>query len=157
MFVSCFGVGVSLTVVGLYFFLQDYVLVSVETLASISALPLIGVLGFNILYTIGLGNLPYILQAELFPINVKTVASSAATMTACIMNFAVIKSYQGIKDVFGHYTVFWCFASIAYFGMFFVYFFVPETKDKTLEEIQDNAQEMMDIERLNMKTEEIED
>ncbi|XP_072932127.1 facilitated trehalose transporter Tret1-like [Epargyreus clarus] len=157
MLISCLGVAVSMTLVGVYFFLQDFVRVSPDTLASLSPLPLIGVLSFNVLYTIGLGNLPYILQAELFPINVKAVASSSATMLACVINFAVIKSYQGIKDVFGHYTVFWSFASIAYFGILFIYFFVPETKDKTLEEVQDNVEEMLDAEKLNKKLEESDD
>ncbi|XP_038211791.1 facilitated trehalose transporter Tret1-like [Zerene cesonia] len=150
MLISSTGVALSMTAVGIYFFLQDVYRISPEKLASISALPLVGVMGFNILYSIGLGNLPYILQAELFPINVKTVASSLATMIACILNFLVTKSYQGIKDAFGHYSVFWSFASIAYFGIFFIYFFVPETKGITLEEVQDNMKmEAVELEQLN--------
>ncbi|CAG9584492.1 unnamed protein product [Danaus chrysippus] len=150
MLLSSLGVAMSLTLVGVYFFLQDSVVVSKEVLSSISSLPLIGVLGFNILYAAGLGNLPYIMQAELFPMNVKTIASSMATMLACVLAFSVTKSYQGIKDVFGHYTVFWSFAAVAGFGVFFIYFFVPETKGKTLEEVQDNMQEAaVEIERLN--------
>lgn len=147
---SSVGVALALTLVGLYFFLQDFIRVSPETLSSISLLPLIGVLSFNILYAVGVGNIPYIMQVELFPINVKTIASSAATMMACVLNFFVTKSYQSIKDNFGHFTVFWSFASIAYFGVFFVYFFVPETKGKSLEEVQDNMQEgIEEVERLN--------
>lgn len=80
------------------------------------------------------------MQAELFPINVKTVASSVATMLACVLSFLVAKCYQGFKDSFGHYTVFWSFAFVAYVGVFFIYFFVPETKGKTLEEVQDSLQ-----------------
>ncbi|CAK1595953.1 unnamed protein product [Parnassius mnemosyne] len=152
MLISCTGVAVSLSIVGLYFYLQDTMLINSETLSSISTVPLIGILGFNILYTVGLGNIPYIMQAELFPINVKTVASSGATMMACVFNFAVTKSYQGIKDVFGHYTVFWSFASIAYFGVLFIYFFVPETKGKTLEEIQEYMEESkLEMEMLHVK------
>ncbi|KAJ2946132.1 hypothetical protein O0L34_g5062 [Tuta absoluta] len=138
MFISCLGVAISLTLVGIYFYLQDALKLSPETLQSVSALPLIGILGFNILYAVGIGNLPYVMQAELFPINVKTVASSAATMLACVLSFLVAKCYQSIKDTFGHYTVFWSFAIVAYIGVFFIYCFVPETKGKTLEEVQDN-------------------
>lgn len=141
MLVSSLGVALSLTAVGIYFFLQDSIKISPDSLALISPLPLVGILGFNILYAVGIGNLPYIMQAELFPINVKTVASSAATMFACVLIFVVAKCYQSIKDNFGHYTVFWSFASIAYLGVFFVYFLVPETKGKTLEEVQDRMQE----------------
>ncbi|CAK1547072.1 unnamed protein product [Leptosia nina] len=150
MLVSSTGVALSLTTVGIFFFLQDHYRLTPEKMSSISAMPLIGVLSFNILYSIGLGNLPYIMQAELFPINVKTTASSLATVMAALLNFFVTKSYQGIKDTFGHYTVFWSFASIAYFGIFFIYFFVPETKGKTLEEVQDNMNaEAIELEHLN--------
>ncbi|XP_050670798.1 facilitated trehalose transporter Tret1-like isoform X2 [Leptidea sinapis] len=150
MLISSTGVALSLTTVGIYFYLQDAYQLNPERLASLSAVPLVGVLSYIILYSIGLGNLPYLLQAELFPINVKTVASSIATMLACILNFVVTKSYQGIKDVFGHYTVFWAFASIAYFGIFFIYYFVPETKGKTLEEVQDEINdEVVELEELN--------
>ncbi|XP_011551452.2 facilitated trehalose transporter Tret1 [Plutella xylostella] len=137
MCTSSLGVGISLTVVGTFFYLQDCAKLSPESLASISLMPLIGILGFNILYTVGIGNLPYVMQTELFPINVKTVASSTATMSACVFTFVVGKSYQFVKDSLGHYSVFWIFASVAYLGVFFVYFCVPETKGKTLEEIQD--------------------
>ncbi|XP_050346330.1 facilitated trehalose transporter Tret1-like isoform X1 [Nymphalis io] len=148
LFISTLGVAVSLTLVGIYFFLLTSINVSPDIMSSLWLLPIIGVLSFNILYAVGLGNIPYILQAELFPINVKTLASSLATMMACILNFIVTKLYQSVKDMFGIYTVFWLFASIAYMGVFFTYFFVPETKGKTLEEVQDNIQND-EVERLN--------
>lgn len=150
---STLGVGVSLTAVGIYFYLQDSIKLKAETLNIFSFLPLVGILGFNIFYAIGIGNIPYVMQAELFPINVKAVASSAATMSACIFSFAVAKGYQSVKDFFGHYTVFWIFAFIAYLGIFFVYFYVPETKGKTLEEIHDKMcmNEKKDFELQNLR------
>ncbi|XP_047023803.1 facilitated trehalose transporter Tret1-like [Helicoverpa zea] len=141
LLISCFGVSVAMTIVGLYFFLQDTIQVSAETSQAISWMPLVGILSFNVLYAVGVGNLPYVLQAELFPVNVKGVASSTATMLACILSFLVTKCYQQVKDACGHYMVFWSFALIGYIGVFFIYFFVPETKGKTLEEVQNNIQE----------------
>ncbi|XP_028161737.1 facilitated trehalose transporter Tret1-like [Ostrinia furnacalis] len=136
---SCLGVSIAMTTVGVYFYLQEKLQVSQETLNSISILPLAGLIGFNILYAIGAGNLPYIFQAELFPVNVKAVASSAATQFACILSFLVQKFYQSCKEIFGNYTVFWSFACIGYLGVVFIYFCVPETGNKTLEEVQDNV------------------
>lgn len=155
MIISCFGVSVSMTLVGLYFYLQDFIKLDPDTLASLSPLPLVGIFGFNILYANGIGNLPYVMQAELFPINVKAVASSAATMLACVLSFVVTKFYQNVKDVFGHYTVFWLFAIIGYVGVIFIYFYVPETKSKTLEEVLNNMNRRPESEGLrNEKVEE---
>lgn len=153
LLLSTTGVGLSLTLVGVYFYLQDNIQVDSQTLSTISSLPLIGILGFSILYAIGIGNIPYVMQAELFPINVKTIASSAATMAACVFSFTVAKGYQSVKDWFGHYTVFWLFAAVAYLGIYFVYACVPETKGKTLEEVdammqmQSMETEMQDLKR----------
>lgn len=157
MLISCLGVAVSLTAVGLYFFLQDSIKISPESLSLISALPLVGILGFNVLYAVGIGILPYVMQAELFPINVKTVASSSATMLACVLSFAVAKCYQSVKDSFGHHTVFWSFATVAYLGVVFVYFLVPETKGKTLEEVQDKMQERKEVPDTMQEWEELQD
>ncbi|KAM3964401.1 facilitated trehalose transporter Tret1 [Aphomia sociella] len=138
MLISCLGVSMSMTALGLYFYLQDSVKVSEEALKSLSPLPLVGLFVFNILYAVGVGNLPYVMQVELFPVNVKAAASSLATMFACVLCFAVTKCYINVKDIFGHCTVFWSFAIIGYLGLLFIYFFVPETKGKTLEQVIDN-------------------
>ncbi|RVE44472.1 hypothetical protein evm_010876 [Chilo suppressalis] len=138
LLVSCVGVSIAMTVVGTYFYLQDVVKVTPEVLQSISMLPLVGLMLFNVLYALGVGNLPYVLQAELFPVNVKSVASSIATQFACVLSFLVTKFYLSFRNVFGHHSVFWGFACIGYAGVIFIYFFVPETGNKTLEEVQDN-------------------
>ncbi|VVD04524.1 unnamed protein product [Leptidea sinapis] len=59
MLISSTGVALSLTTVGIYFYLQDAYQLNPERLASLSAVPLVGVLSYIILYSIGLGNLPY--------------------------------------------------------------------------------------------------
>lgn len=148
MFVSCFGVSIAMTLIGLYFCLRDVVHVTPETLQTINWLPLTGIICFNIMYASGIGNLPYILQAELFPVNVKGIASSLATMLACILGFVVTKCYPQIKNSFGDHVVFGFFALVGYAGLFFIYFYVPETKSKTLEEVQDNVQKQPEEEAL---------
>lgn len=142
-----------MTLVGLYFYLRDTVHVTPETLQAISWLPVTGIMAFNILYANGIGNLPYVMQAELFPVNVKGIASSSATMLACILGFIVTKCYQQVKDTFGDHVVFWFFAFVGYTGLFFIYFFVPETKSKTLEEVQDDVQIRTEEEALSMAIE----
>ncbi|XP_052759500.1 facilitated trehalose transporter Tret1-like isoform X1 [Galleria mellonella] len=153
MLISCLGVSMSMTAIGLYFYLQEAVKLSEETMKSLSPLPLVGLFGFNILYAMGVGNLPYVMQVELFPVNVKAAASSLATMLACVLCFAVTKCYMNVKEIFGHYTVFWSFALIGYVGVLFIYFFVPETKGKTLEQVIDNMQKPAEAQPLQNNSE----
>lgn len=53
------------------------------------------------------------------------------------LGFTVAKSYQAINNVSGFYGVFWIFSSAAFCGAIFSYFIVPETKGKSLAEIQE--------------------
>lgn len=135
LLVSSLGTGISLTAVGAYFFVQDVLKADQATMERISLLPIIGIIGFNILFAIGIGNLTYVLQSELFPTNVKSVASSFFTIIGATSAFFVAKTYQGLVDQIGIHSVFWMFAFVGYSGVFFVYFCVPETKGKSLEEI----------------------
>ncbi|XP_077300010.1 facilitated trehalose transporter Tret1-like [Arctopsyche grandis] len=148
LFASSLGTGISLTAVGVYFYIQNVVKADVDTMSSISWLPIFGLVGFNVLYSIGLGNLPYVLQSEIFPTNVKSAASSIMTIFGATMAAIVTKMYQGLADTFGIHSVFWMFAAVSYIGVFFVYFVVPETKGKTLEEIQRKLNNISEVEIL---------
>lgn len=44
--------------------------------------------------------------------------------------------YSDLASSFGTHTTFWIFAVISAIGTVFVFFVVPETKGKTLDEIQ---------------------
>lgn len=115
--------------------MQDVLKADEATMEAVSLLPIIGIIGFNVLFAIGIGNLTYVLQSELFPTNVKSVASSFFTIIGGTLAFFVAKMYQGLVDEIGVHSVFWMFAFVGYSGVFFVYFYVPETKGKSLEEI----------------------
>lgn len=135
LLISSLGTGISLTAVGVYFYMQDVLKADQAAMDAVSLLPIIGIIGFNVLFAIGIGNLPYVLQSELFPTNVKSVASSFFTIVGATMAFFVAKMYQGLVDQIGVHSVFWIFAFFGYSGVVFVYFYVPETKGKSLEEI----------------------
>lgn len=50
--------------------------------------------------------------------------------------FVMVKGYQEVKDLSGLYGVFWFFAASSFVGSVFSYLVVPETKGKSLREIQ---------------------
>lgn len=146
----------SLTIVGIYFYIQQVLQGGPETMSSISWMPITGLVGFNILYAIGLGNLPYVLQSEIFPTNVKSAASSIATIFGAMMAATITKMYQGLADSYGIHSVFWMFAAVSYIGVLFVFFVVPETKGKTLEEIQRKLNNVRYIKKTEENSKEME-
>lgn len=132
--------GVCLAAIGIYFFLQDAVLVDSAAMSPYGYLPFIGILLVTISSTIGFNSIVNFMPAELFPLNVKAIAMSLNGILSGVLGFAIAKSYQDIKDLCGIYTVFWIFAVFSCAGGVFCYYLVPETKGKGLAEIQEMLQ-----------------
>jgi len=84
----------------------------------------------------GFGPVPWMMLGELFPSNVKGIASAVIAAFNWILAFAVTKSFQNLLDVLGSPATFWLFAAMCIAGTIFTVVFVPETKGKALEEIQ---------------------
>ncbi|KAL0841079.1 hypothetical protein ABMA28_014844 [Loxostege sticticalis] len=132
---SYIGTGLCLGIVGAYFFCFEILLVSEEKIAPYGIIAFIGIVLSIIFSTLGFSSLIYILPAELFPLNVKSVAMTSTNIFGSIASFAVVKVYQQVKDWVGLFGVFIFFASMALAGGAFSYLFVAETKGKSLREI----------------------
>ncbi|XP_048508493.1 facilitated trehalose transporter Tret1-like [Athalia rosae] len=119
--------------VALYFQLKS----SGVDVSSIYWLPLASMIGFIIIYTMGLGIIPGVVLSELFPYNLKAAAGMTVVTIGGLGGLAVTKLYQVVADAFGIQTAFWGFAGITACFFVFILFFVPETKRKSLQEIQE--------------------
>jgi len=63
-------------------------------------------------------------------------ASTIATVFNWFLAFLVTQFYTDLKDGIGSAACFWIFAGICAAGVAFVLLIVPETKGKTIDEIQ---------------------
>ncbi|XP_047369136.1 facilitated trehalose transporter Tret1-2 homolog isoform X1 [Vespa velutina] len=91
---------------------------------------------FNVVFSIGYGSVPFAMISELFPPETKGVASSISIMVHWSLVFAVTKLFPKMENVLGEATTFWTFACFTALSAAFAFFFVPETKGKTLQDIQ---------------------
>jgi hypothetical protein len=53
-----------------------------------------------------------------------------------MLAFLITKTFQDVNAFLGTHVSYWAFAGNCAFAVLFVLFFVPETKGKTLDEIQ---------------------
>lgn len=95
------------------------------------------VIFYELIIALGLNPLPYMMLGELFPTNVKGAAVSLANLMSSLLAFIVSKMYQVISDNWGVYAAFGWFAISCYIGVIFIVLIVPETKGKSLLEIQE--------------------
>lgn len=91
-------------------------------------------------FTLTLAPLSWVVVSELYPNRVRAKAMSLATCAMFTASFITVQVFpsilQGFTDRFSHPgATFLIFAAICLAGSFFVWRWIPETKDQSLEEI----------------------
>ncbi|XP_015518309.2 facilitated trehalose transporter Tret1-2 homolog isoform X1 [Neodiprion lecontei] len=106
-------------------------------LTSVSWLPLVAMIAFLISYTSGMGTIPMVTAAEIFPCEVKALAMTAAVTYMCAAGICVTKLYQIVSDAYGIHVALYIFTVCSTASTAFIFLVVPETKRRSLNEIQD--------------------
>ncbi len=88
------------------------------------------------IYSITLAPVVWVILSEIFPNRIRGAAMSAAAMALWVGNFSLTFTFPAIKENLGWAQNFWLYAAICGVGFVVLYFFLPETKDKTLEQIE---------------------
>nr|ADW40547.1 vacuolar monosaccharide symporter 1 [Saccharum hybrid cultivar Q117] len=125
-FLGCFLTGVSF-----YLKAQGLLPEWVPTLALSGILVYIGA------YSIGMGPVPWVVMSEIFSINMKAIGGSLVTLVSWLGSFAISYSFSFLMD-WSSAGTFFMFSAASLVTVLFVAKLVPETKGRTLEEIQDS-------------------
>ena len=99
-------------------------------------LSLLSLLVYVAFFSLGWGPLPWLITAEVLPLRAKSVAGGIATASNWLFAFLTTKEFEDLELAIHSYGAFWLFAFICLIGVAFVFFYVPETKGKSLEEIE---------------------
>ena len=93
---------------------------------------------YIICFAMSLGPIGWILVSEVFPLKIRGVAMSICTVSNFAFNFFVVGSFPILLHRIGGAWTFWMFGAVSLLCIIFVYFFVPETKGISLEQIEPN-------------------
>ncbi len=88
------------------------------------------------IYSLTLAPVVWVILSEIFPNRIRGAAMSTAAMALWIGNFSLTFSFPTIKENLGWANNFWLYGAICAFGFVVLYFALPETKGKTLEQIE---------------------
>ncbi|MBN2327602.1 MAG: sugar porter family MFS transporter [Candidatus Omnitrophica bacterium] len=99
---------------------------------------LVCVIVFIAAFAMAMGPIPWILCSEIFPNKIRGRAMSAATFTIWFSCYIVAQTFPMLNDspAVGPAVTFWIYGCVSLISFFFVLFVVPETKGRTLEEIE---------------------
>jgi MFS transporter, SP family, galactose:H+ symporter len=105
-----------------------------STVASVVAI--LSLMGFVASFAISLGPIFWLLNAEIYPLGVRSKAAGLGTMANWTFNFIVSLTFLLLIEALGRAGAFWFYAAIGVVTLWFCWKYVPETKGKRLEEIE---------------------
>jgi len=94
------------------------------------------IMGFTGAFCISMGPIPWIMIPEIFPNHLRARAVGFTTMFLWGANWAIGQFTPMLLNGLGGAITFWIFAAINVICFIFVMTIIPETKNKTLEEIE---------------------
>lgn len=102
-----------------------------------SWMAVLGLALFVIGFAPGLGPMPWTVNSEIYPMWARGTAISLATAVNWIANLIVSFTFLTLIENITSYGTFYMFTGISIVGMTVLYFMLPETKNKTLEEVEE--------------------
>ena len=125
------GMTVSLVALGFVFLLGSHS-------SSLGWLAVASVMLYVASFAISLGPIFWLLIAEIYPLRIRGVAMGAVTMTNWAFNLIVALTFLLLVEKLGPAPTFWAYALVSVASWIFAWRMVPETKGRTLEEINED-------------------
>ena len=82
---------------------------------------------------------------EIFPLNVRGTGTGVSALSNWGANFIVAQSFLPLVVLIGRPAVFWILAGICIVAALFIYFLVPETRGRSLEQIEMDLRNRMTV------------
>jgi SP family galactose:H+ symporter-like MFS transporter len=125
------GMSGTLVMLGVVFFLPGL-------LNQLGTLAVIGVMAYVAFFAIGLGPVFWLLISEIYPLKVRGLAMSIVTEANWGSNFIIALTFLTLIQLLGRSGTFWLYAGVGIVALIFTFVYVPETKERTLEEIEEH-------------------
>ncbi|KAH9368591.1 hypothetical protein HPB48_004058 [Haemaphysalis longicornis] len=131
---STLATALSLFLLGYSFYLKEH---SAEAFGrSYGWLPIVAMTLYIVAFCIGLAAVPWTLLGEILPLGVRGFASGFCTAFSFGYSFLLIKEFYVLQHLLTTAGTYWLFGAVLLLGFVLILAFLPETKGKTLEEIE---------------------
>lgn len=132
LMISGVSMAISTAAFGVYFFLLE----QPQPQTQLAWLALLSMGVFISGFALGWGPIPWLLMSEILPVKVRGFAGALCVLTNWSMAFLVTKTFQDMMIALTSAGTFWLFSFMCVLNLVFTTFCVPETKGKTLEQIE---------------------
>lgn len=101
-----------------------------------SWLAILGMCMYLACFGFGVTSMPWAINAEIFPTHLRSAGASYATATNWLFNLGVSLSFLTLTESITSAGTFWLYGGISVCSIVYIYYQLPETKGKTLEDIE---------------------
>ena len=129
---SSTGACVNLALLGMYYYLRK-----TGPMNGLAWVPLVCMMAFIFFFMVGFGAIAWTVTAELLPSSARGKIYPFIVAFSWICNFCFGYSFTHIQDWLGSFAAFWAFSGLSLVGAVFITLLVPETKERSSEEIAD--------------------
>lgn len=151
LIIGGFGMLIGFLMMGFTLYFSDYSQVNSAGLPTISSLEgiisLIGILLFIASFAMSMGPIVWVLLSEIFPNKIRSAAMSIAVAAQWLANYFVSQTFPIVVEsdanklqidggVWNNALPYFIFSGFIVIIILFVWKFIPETKGKTLEEME---------------------
>ncbi|KOS05844.1 MFS transporter [Flavobacterium akiainvivens] len=89
------------------------------------------------IYAMSLAPIVWVILSEIFPNRIRGLAMSISTFALWIASALLVQTFPFLNESLGTYGTFWIYGVICALGFLFVWAKLPETKNKSLEQIEE--------------------
>jgi len=151
LIIGGFGMLIGFLMMGFTLYFSSYTHINSAGLPTISStegmISLIGILIFIASFAMSMGPIVWVLLSEMFPNKIRAIAMSIAVAAQWLANYLVSQTFPMMVDsnanklkinggIFNNALPYFLFSVFIVFAIIFVWKFIPETKGKTLEEME---------------------
>jgi sugar porter (SP) family MFS transporter len=129
LFVGLAGMVVSLGIIGGAF-------LDPSLSGILSWVTLAGLMLYVASFAVSFGPLLWVMLPEIFPLKVRGAGAGVSALSNWGANFVVSQAFLPLVALIGTTAVFWIFAGVCVAAAIFIYFLVPETRGRSLEQIE---------------------
>jgi sugar porter (SP) family MFS transporter len=129
LLVSLAGMTLGLAVLGLAFILP-------QLGGALGWIALVSLTIYVGSFAVGLGPVFWLLLSEIYPLGIRGRAMSVGTLANWAANLIVALTFLTLTHVLGKPVTFWLYGALSIGAWFFAFFLAPETKGKSLEQIE---------------------
>jgi len=111
----------------------------------ISWVTLAGLMLYIASFAVSFGSVLWVMLPEIFPLNIRGTGTGVSALSNWGANFIVAQSFLPLVGLIGRTAVFWILAGKCIVAALFIYFRVPETRGRSLEQIELDLRDRMKV------------